>query len=250
MSGVWGLGLMLAAAALGQADDDPVARGGDALRRGGFPWYEASADAVAAPPAERARDDFSGRHSTWSGNATPPRPPKMPTFTTGPTGISVVSVVMWVLIALLLASLVAALTWAALRHRRIEVLPTSWEKEVGRKIDRVEELPVPVDAAVGDLLEQARRHFEAGRFREAVICLFSHQLIQLDNRRLIELERGKTNRQYLRELRPRPGLRTRLQVTMVAFEDAFFGGRDVSREQVEECWRSQGELQRELEVAT
>ncbi len=76
-----------------------------------------------------------------------------------------------------------------------------------------------------DLLAEARRHYQAGNYGAAIVYLFSFQLVQLDKRQIIRLAKGKTNRQYLREVGPRAALLRLVEQTMVAFEDVFFGNR-------------------------
>ena len=51
---------------------------------------------------------------------------------------------------------------------------------------------------------------------------------------------------YLRELRPRPVLRTTLEATMVAFEEVFFGRHELSRERFEACWSRLDEFHRHV----
>jgi hypothetical protein len=109
-------------------------------------------------------------------------------------------------------------------------------------IDRLEELPFQLEQPAGDLLSAARRVAELGDYHRAIVLLYSHQLLELDKRDAIRLTKGKTNRQYLRELRMRPGLVPLLATSMVAFEDVFFGGHSLSRERFEECWRQVMEL--------
>jgi len=155
-----------------------------------------------------------------------------------------------VLATVLLAALIALLVWAFLRASgkdRREAKQAAPQPQA--RIDRVEELPVPVDARQGDLLDQARAHFAAGNLREAIVALYSYKLIQLDNSHLIHLERGKTNRQYLREIRGQSRLRELLEGTMVAFEDAFFGNHSLASERVENCLRQVGEFQQVLRGA-
>lgn len=103
-------------------------------------------------------------------------------------------------------------------------------------VDRVEELPFKVARQATDLLSEARRHYEAGNFNEAIIYLFSHELVELDKQHLIHLARGKTNRQLVREVGQRRELRLLVEQTMVAFEDVFFGDHELSRARFEACW--------------
>jgi len=109
--------------------------------------------------------------------------------------------------------------------------------ETSADMQRLADLPV---AERGDFLDRARRLYQAGNFDEAIKYLYSHQLVQLDRHQLVRLARGKTNRQYLGELRPRPVLREVLQQTMIAFEDVFFGDHRLDRRRFEECWSQLG----------
>ena len=130
----------------------------------------------------------------------------------------------------LLAYLVAT---AFLKQETSESAVLKKVVQTARDADRVEALPFKVRSVSGDFLDEARRLYEAGQFSEAIIFLFSYQLVQLDKQHVIRLAKGKTNRQYLRELRQRPTLRSTLELTMVAFEDAFFGRKTLSRERFE-----------------
>lgn len=101
----------------------------------------------------------------------------------------------------------------------------------------MENLPFPVKRPQADLLGETRWHYEQGNFGEAIIYLFSYELVQLDTHHLIRLAKGKTNRQYLRELKADSSLRAILRQTMLTFEDVFFGHYELSRERFEACWR-------------
>jgi hypothetical protein len=119
--------------------------------------------------------------------------------------------------------------------------------ESRRDADRVEALPFQVRAATGDFLAEASRLYSAGKYSEAIVYLFSFELVELDRHHVIRLTKGKTNRQYVRETRQRPVLRTILETTMVAFEDAFFGNKTLSRETFERSWTRVNEFRAELE---
>lgn len=101
---------------------------------------------------------------------------------------------------------------------------------------RMENLPFDIRRPRADLLSEARRLYEAGRYGEAIVYLFSYQLLQLDKNQWIRLAKGKTNRQYLREIRHGRDLRGILQKTMVPFEDFFFGHYQIEKERFESCW--------------
>jgi len=121
--------------------------------------------------------------------------------------------------------------------------PTEFEKqEVSRRteLDRVEELPFDVKPPQESLLAEARRQAEAGRVDRAIIYLYSHMLVELDKHNFIRLAKGKTNRQYLAEVRRlgpnRRTLSDLLHFAMVAFEDTFFGRHPLERARFQECW--------------
>ena len=81
----------------------------------------------------------------------------------------------------------------------------------------------------------------------AIIYAYAYQLMELDQHHAIELRKGKTNRQYLRELRSQPRLRELLRGTMRAFEDVFFGHHTLSRPQFQRCWDGLEEFRQRLE---
>lgn len=143
----------------------------------------------------------------------------------------------WTLMAIALAAIAYLLIRAfIMREQRLATRQGNMIDVTGTQADRVEHLPVPVRRPAGDLLSEARFHYENGNFRDAIIYLYSHELVELDKQQLIHLARGKTNRQYLREIKARQPLRELLEQTMVTFEDAFFGRLDIGRERFEACW--------------
>jgi hypothetical protein len=116
--------------------------------------------------------------------------------------------------------------------------------QASREVDRLEQLPFAVKRPQSDLLAEARRHYEAGNFAEAIVYLFSYQLVELDKHHVIRLAKGKTNRQYLGESRKQPTIVPVLEDTMIAFEDVFFGHHQIDRARFEACWNRLTEFQR------
>ncbi|MCC9609295.1 DUF4129 domain-containing protein [Blastopirellula sp. JC732] len=110
------------------------------------------------------------------------------------------------------------------------------EFDTTTQVDRLESLPFQVKRPDSDLLAEARRCYDNGDFNEAIVYLFSYELVELDKRQFIRLAKGKTNGQYLREVRKNHALEDILEVTMRAFEDVFFGQRTLSRAGFERCW--------------
>jgi hypothetical protein len=109
--------------------------------------------------------------------------------------------------------------------------------------DQVEALPFMADRPNRDLLGEAKRHYQQANFSEAIIYLFSYQLVELDKSSLIHLAKGKTNRQYLREVSRAQSLKRLVESTMVAFEDVFFGQRPLDRHGFEACWNRLSEFE-------
>ncbi|MCA9102506.1 MAG: DUF4129 domain-containing protein, partial [Planctomycetales bacterium] len=103
---------------------------------------------------------------------------------------------------------------------------------------RSELLPVHAGSSALQLRREAANHFAAGRYGEAVVCLYSFGLLTLDASHLIHLARGKTNRQYLRELARGSAAHAPMRQMVDAFEAYFFGGHDVSRQRCEQCLAS------------
>lgn len=106
-----------------------------------------------------------------------------------------------------------------------------------RKTSKIQDLPFDVEQTMFGLLAQAERYRAAGDFSKAIIYLFSHALVEMDSARCIRLERGKTNRVYLRELRERDNLRGFTNQLVLAFEYAFFGKHVLSQEAFESIWQ-------------
>lgn len=157
------------------------------------------------------------------------------------------------LLYLLLIAVVVGIVWAIVRAIQQAELQqagavTEEEEDARSHIERVEALPVVVERRVDNLLAEARRLLASGDGTLAIVYLFSHQLVQLDKQRLLHLVKGKTNRQYLRELRKnaadRPRLGAILSETTLVFERAFFGAHPPSQAKLEACFATADEFDR------
>jgi HEPN domain-containing protein len=216
--------------------------------RSRYPFYDRAKDDVRqlnVLPA--SHNDSANRQSDWEGEAATPRQrtPNPVTWGGSPLGVLLQVLGLTVLVLLLLL-----LAWFIARtFLKGELTETKVSKvvETSREVDRVEKLPFQLRKAAGDFLAEARRLYEAGHYSEAIIYLYSHQLVELDKHHLIRLAKGKTNRQYSREARARPLLKETLDQTMFAFEDVFFGHHELSRPQFEACWQRLDEFHQELE---
>ncbi len=216
--------------------DDPqnaIDAGGQALRPlNRFPWYDPASDGlrrVEVPAPDRPA------HFPVRPDYFPVRP-------------DLNSLIFWS--ALVLLSM--ALTVLMVMFLRAMRLRKSLKRNRGAAMvigeaQRIEALPYPVARTNLSLLDQARNFYRAGNYASAVIYLFGHQLVQLDQRQFIRLAKGKTNRQYLREIGQAEVLRQLVGQTLVAFEDVFFGHHDIERQRFEGCWSRLPEFESLLE---
>ncbi len=230
--------------ALNEPLSNPIEAGRHALEsRRQLPWYDADEDTLRRINVAPYEDDPK-RMSKWA--ITPgPRTSRTRNWKFPGTLLRVLA---WIALGLLLTALVWALVWAIRSHvpgGGVGSGHVAQEVEVTRA--RIEDLPVPVSPHHTDLLAAARSFFEAGDLGKAIIYAFAHQLVELDRHHLIRLTRGKTNREYLRELRTHPRFVDLLKPTMFAFEDVFFGHHEVTRQRFEACWADLDRFHRQLE---
>jgi hypothetical protein len=244
------LAVLLFFSVVSAADSKPdaVQSAKNALSSGNrFPWYDRQQDGVRRlsivpreSPQDRGKKWTSAPQATTT-TSTPRQSPRL----------NVVSnTLQWLGLTLLIVLLGAIAYLIAVSFLKEEISEGGSERkvvQVRRDADRVEALPFKVRAATSDFLAEARRLYDAGQYSEAVIYLFSHELVELDKHQVIRLSKGKTNRQYLRETRSRPLIAGLLESTMVAFEDAFFGNKQLSRDVFERAWSRLNEFQLELE---
>lgn len=220
--------------------EDAVEEGRQSLsQRKGLPWYDAEKDRIKridVQPDKAANP--ANRNSAWQKNP----PTKKATTSARSSSDSFIGGMMRVLIGVLcavaLAAVIGLVIWSLLRSEERRTAKSGSVQSVdGKEVDRIEKLPFRVKRPQSDLLAEARRHYDAGNFNEAIIYLYSYQLVELDKQQRIRLTRGKTNRQYLREVRNEPSLSGLLESTMIAFEEVFFGHHELPRQQFESCWQ-------------
>jgi hypothetical protein len=203
------------------AVDDPVQSGRDAMNHWfGYPWYDSSAD-------DLKRVDIPTPSTPWSFN-----------WRLG----TLLEWLAWTLLAVLIIVLIY---WAAKTFfQRVPTVAVETVPAFERTArDRIESLPFPIAVGKMNLLDEARRLYQEGEYARAIVYLFSYQLVELDNRHRIRLTKGKTNRQYLREVGSPSPLRQLVEHTMIAFEDAFFGHHMLDQTRFESCWFRLGEFE-------
>jgi hypothetical protein len=200
------------AAEIDPATTDAVGKARAALKSAsGTPWYDATKDDV--------------RTLTLKPNSPPPKPPA-PVAASGPTDDTAFRVFAWIMLGVVLLFIIWIIVRAILNREKEAVKSTGKLQPVGKisSVARLDQLPVNLEPDISDLLGRARWLTSQGRYSEAIVYFYAHVLVQLDQLQLIQLAKGKTNRQYLREVSAHSGLRPFFMQTMRTFEESFFGG--------------------------
>ncbi len=234
---------VLLALLVGAVSNAPYARAADELLEdvlqdnGHAPWFDADTNEPQPVPLEPDPVEAPHRKSDREMNA--PQAPSLPDFEF-PTWIgSLLWWITWTLLGLLLAVIIFFIVRALMKPR-----PSLPEAPPGESWDpaRIEDLPFELAAAPNDFMAAARVAFDNNDLRLAMILLFSEQLMHLDRKHWIRLAKGKTNRQYLRELRADPELRATMRKSVWTFERIYFGGEEPERAEVEQMWSDTIEL--------
>lgn len=217
---------------------ESVEAGREALDRWwDFPWYDAQTDSVRRVDVPEPWD-FS-----WLWDRLPEWDLSWLWDWLSPLGAlfqwpsTLLGWIAWIMVVLLLG----ALMYLLIRAHGKRQLDRAGAAAAASDTDendaaRIEALPTLVPTDQLDLLGEARRLYRAGHYGRAVVYLFSFQLVRLDKQQIIHLRKGKTNRQYLREIGRRTPLRRLVEQSMVAFEDVFFGHRTLQKARFEACW--------------
>jgi len=204
------------------ADDSPLRQAG---------WVEKS------PSTPAANTTIDGSWWDW-----------FPTFPNWNGLAEWIPRLVFALLGLALLIVIGSLTYYSLRS----YLPGGVRKKKASQaieIDpaRVLDLPFEVRAVDSHPLAEAERLMHAGDYDAAIVFVYGYLLLALDQSRKIHLQKGKTNRMYLRELGRETRLREILYHTMLRFEDCYFGKHSISREQFLELWVQVDEFHRRLE---
>lgn len=230
-------GILAALAAACFAEPSPadenagVEEAREALSREAFPWYDKHADALRPVRVTEPWDipDNSSSGSSWF--------PSLGNF-------SFVEALLYGMLLVALGVIVWLLIRAYLNREETASVGTTQRVRHTAVDDaaRIEALPFRIRRGDIDLLAEAKRLYDESKFGEAIIYFFSYQLVEMDRHQVIRLAKGKTNRQYLRDLRRLPPLRGLIERSMVAFEEVFFGGHVLDRTRFESVWQQLGQF--------
>ena len=106
-------------------------------------------------------------------------------------------------------------------------------------IERMKHLPAELRRTDVNLRTEAERLMNVGQYDQALILLFGHQLLLLDRHHYLRLNRGKTNRKYVRETNSTSEeVGAKLKATVKAFERSYFGKHATSQASFQELWQS------------
>ena len=214
-----------------------------------FPWYESGAlkdlPRLEPGPAKSLNRREVPERIKKPKKAKPPNQP--------PTNRnqSYLSTIIWLVLMAGVLALVAIMLWVFLKQEFLSINKNSQYSNQD-KLDlqtRIKQLPFQLDEETlgSDLRELALTSAQQGKFARATMLLFSHVLLALDRRGHVKLKKGKTNRQYLQELRKHESLSAYFKQVMVPFEDSFFGNYPVKEQKFYECWNRLDQFQCEVE---
>ena len=237
---------------------DSVEIGKEALSNKAYPWYDTSTDGPRSLETKQRPDLRSGnRHNIplkqkqyTQNNTAPAAPGGGGTVNQNFGGlIAGISAMTWAALIALILLVIGILAWAMLRMQSqpavdVEAAPRRSMAE------SIKQLPFDLDSPTGDFRQQAHAAYVAGDYRRAMTYLFSHVLVTLDQKGLVRLRRGKTNREYLRELRAHQPISDYYQHVMVPFEASFFGDHELSKRDFETCWERHDQFQADVDLAS
>jgi len=222
-----------------------ISEGRDALKSKAYPWYDAETDGTRPmelgerPDARSAnRDEIPLRNVKPKKNNAPYTPPAGGAGG-GKFGSSLLgglTAMTWAMIVFFVMLVIGVLIWAMLRMSSQSSLQDDEAFPKRSMAESIKQLPFELDSPTGDFRQQVDVASAAGDYRKAITLLFSHMLVTLDQKGLIRLRKGKTNRQYLNELSPHQSLANYFQQVMVPFEATFFGDHELSKRDFDACW--------------
>ena len=244
--------------ALGQAES-AVETTRQAFRNAGqWDWYDAENDQVRPLPMPGERASESRREqepgSPNSFKESPAESREQVRSTEPGTVSALVNLFAWIMIVSLLVGFLVVIVAAIWRSGFAKKKPSETaEQDETESGEYVAEMPFFLDRPESEWLRTARNHYEQGNYRQAMIYVYAHMLNVLDEHRWLQLARGKTNRQFLKELRAsaterqlNSSMGDYFYLAMMRFEKAFFGSHALTRDELDAIWKG---LDRFLQTA-
>jgi multisubunit Na+/H+ antiporter MnhG subunit len=234
------------------------------------PWFDGEQGKLIPFHIDPVNDDSLNRESRWLPKAKRVRQPvkntsKTKTGTTGTGGniltkgifgttMSLTNLLGWILLFAFIALAVGALFYALSRSEfdsaissktNFGKVPKSPNEQT---LERMKHLPAELRRTDVNLRHEAERLMQSGNYDQAIILLFGHQLLLLDRIGILRLNRGKTNRKYVRETRSTDSAAAKcLQATATAFERSYFGRHKISQRKFADIWRANEQLEKRMD---
>ena len=206
----------------------------DALRSRSYPWYDPDADRLR--PVWPARASWLKRLLDRLEQAFKSilRFMKWLNFGTGGNSPIVGNSIATVLLLAALTAVFAVLVYLWARRDWMAVAGRSQTARLG-SVARLDQLPEGIRPGSDDPWAEALRRRAAGDLAGAIVCLFAHQLLCLDQLGLIRLGPGRTGRQYVHGLRDRQ-LVDSIDDTLKLFEQVYYGNQVPAAPAFELAW--------------
>ncbi len=230
-------------------------------------WYDSESGSLVPITVNERIDDSVNRQSRWL-----PKPKKLARpaakkkttalpnnagGTTAGTGLWGTDLTLgnlfgWMLLALSVTVAVGLIVYA-FSKAEIELGKTKSPAQINhaapdkQMIERMKHLPAELRRTDVNLRTEAERLMKEQQYDQALILLYGHQLLMLDQAGSLRLTRGKTNGRYVRETRSSDSESgTHLQHTVREFERSYFGRHAISEDEFAALWESNRKLERRL----
>lgn len=206
------------------------------------PWYDADRQElrpVHVSPSREPRAPSDWEKSLLADDNSSTEMPHDGTSTAG--ALSLTQIAGYAAIVLALGTIVVALAWYAGNRFSAGRQPPLEPSSIAPVIFEV--LPQQIPVPKSDLLTEAKRCYELGDFGLAMAYFYSYQLVELDRHGWLRLARGKTTRQYLREIARHAQAHALLRSSARMFEAFFFGQHAPDRQQFDLCWQQRDAFQ-------
>lgn len=248
--------------------DSPIS---NALRT--TPWFDAEKNSLTPIEVNPEADDTDNRDSRWlpkpkavsKPKNTKAKAPATPATNNGNTagtgtglfgsGLSFMNLLGWLTLGLIVIAGIGAIYYVLSRAdlKKVDVGKRKENSAIRanpgeQTIERMQQLPEELRRTDVNLRSEAQRLMQSGEYDQAIILLFAHQLLLLDGYGALRLNRGKTNRRYIRETRAvNPDAAKCLAVTIEFFERSYFGRHKITQSEFATMWRANEQLETGLQ---
>ena len=250
-----------------QTDGNADSPTGKALRT--TPWFDAEQSSLKPIDIEPKTDDSLNRDSRWLPKPKPvtaskSRATSTPTAANNGTptgtglfnsGLTALNLLGWLTLAAIVLAGVGAIFYVLSRAdlQTAKVVKGGKHALSGKTpdeqtLERMKHLPEELRRTDVNLRSEAQRLMQSAQYDQAIILLFAHQLLLLDRCGMLRLNRGKTNRKYIREtLATNKHAANCLEATVASFERSYFGRHKITRSEFADTWRLNEQLESGIE---